>query len=174
LNMHKIYEIILWNGEIIVLLSENCLIGLFLKTYHRYMGKKTKNILKAAGWVLLTPICLVLLLFVALYIPPVQKWAVDLAADYLSSETGMQVSVGSVRLKFPLNLSMGDVLIVSPPDTILDAKELLASVQAMPLLKGEVKVDYVTLTNTKVNTLDLIESMQMKFSAEQLAVSDVD
>ena len=138
------------------------------------MGKKTKNILKAAGWVLLTPICLVLLLFVALYIPPVQKWAVDLAADYLSSETGMQVSVGSVRLKFPLNLSMGDVLIVSPPDTILDAKELLASVQAMPLLKGEVKVDYVTLTNTKVNTLDLIESMQMKFSAEQLAVSDVD
>ena len=75
------------------------------------MGKKTKNILKAAGWVLLTPICLVLLLFVALYIPPVQKWAVDLAADYLSSETGMQVSVGSVRLKFPLDLSMGDVLI---------------------------------------------------------------
>ena len=138
------------------------------------MGKKTKNILKAAGWVLLTPICLVLLLFVALYIPPVQKWAVDLAADYLSSETGMQVSVGSVRLKFPLDLSMGDVLIVSPPDTVLDAEELLASVQAMPLLKGEVKIDYVTLTNTKVNTLDLIESMQMKYQGESLKVKDVD
>ena len=53
------------------------------------MGKKTKNILKTAGWVVLTPICLLLLLFVAIYIPPVQKWAVDLAADYLSSETGM-------------------------------------------------------------------------------------
>jgi len=147
------------------------------------MGKKTKNILKAAGWVLLTPICLVLLLFVALYIPPVQKWAVDLAADYLSSETGMQVSVGSVRLKFPLDLSMGDVLITrsagvqeyrSTNDTILDAEELLASVQAMPLLKGEVKIDYVTLTNTKVNTLDLIESMQMKYQGESLKVKDVD
>ena len=146
------------------------------------MGKKTKNILKAAGWVLLTPICLVLLLFVALYIPPVQKWAVDLAADYLSSETGMQVSVGSVRLKFPLDLSMGDVLITrsagvqeyrSTNDTILDAKELLASVQAMPLLKGEVKIDYVTLTNTKVNTLDLIESMQLKYQGESLKVKDV-
>ena len=147
------------------------------------MGKKTKNILKAAGWVLLTPICLVLLLFVALYIPPVQKWAVDLAADYLSSETGMQVSVGSVRLKFPLDLSMGDVLITrsagvqecrSTNDTILDAEELLASVQAMPLLKGELKIDYVTLTNTKVNTLDLIESMQMKYQGESLKVKDVD
>lgn len=146
------------------------------------MGKKTKNILKAAGWVLLTPICLVLLLFVALYIPPVQKWAVDLAADYLSSETGMQVSVGSVRLKFPLDLSMGDVLITrsagvqeyrSTNDTILDAKELLASVQAMPLLKGEVKIDYVTLTNTKVNTFDLIESMQLKYQGESLKVKDV-
>lgn len=146
------------------------------------MCKKTKNILKAAGWVLLTPICLVLLLFVALYIPPVQKWAVDLAADYLSSETGMQVSVGSVRLKFPLDLSMGDVLITrsagvqeyrSTNDTILDAEELLASVQAMPLLKGEVKIDYVTLTNTKVNTLDLIESMQLKYQGESLKVKDV-
>ena len=147
------------------------------------MGKKTKNILKAAGWVLLTPICLVLLLFVALYIPPVQKWAVDLAADYLSSETGMQVSVGSVRLKFPLDLSMGDVLITrsagvqecrSTNDTILDAEKLEASVQAMPLLKGELKIDYVTLTNTKVNTLDLIESMQMKYQGESLKVKDVD
>ena len=92
--------------------------------------------MKIVGWVVATPLVLVLLLFVALYIPPVQKWAVDLAADYLSEETGMQVRVGSVRLKFPLDLSMGDVLIVSPPDTVLDAEELLASVQAMPLLKG--------------------------------------
>ena len=138
------------------------------------MGKKTKNILKTAGWVVLTPICLLLLLFVAIYIPPVQKWAVDLAADYLSSETGMQVSVGSVRLKFPLDLSLGNVLIVSPPDTVLDAEELLASVQPMPLFKGEVKVDYVTLTNTKLNTLDLIESMQLKYQGESLKVKDVD
>ena len=138
------------------------------------MGKKTKNILKTAGWVVLTPICLLLLLFVAIYIPPVQKWAVDLAADYLSSETGMQVSVGCVRLKFPLDLSLGNVLIVSPPDTVLDAEELLASVQPMPLFKGEVKVDYVTLTNTKLNTLDLIESMQLKYQGESLKVKDVD
>ena len=137
------------------------------------MSKTTKRIMKIVGWVVATPLVLVLLLFVALYIPPVQKWAVDLAADYLSEETGMQVSVGSVRLKFPLDLSMGDVLIVSPPDTVLDAEELLASVQAMPLLKGEVKIDYVTLTNTNVNTLDLIESMQLKYQGESLKVKDV-
>ena len=138
------------------------------------MNKTTKRILKITGWVVVTPICLLLLLFVALYIPPVQKWAVDLAADYLSNETGMEVSVGSVRLKFPLDLSLGNVLIVSPPDTVLDAEELLASVQPMPLLKGEVKVDYLTLTNTKVNTLDLLESMQLEYRGERLEVRDVD
>ena len=137
--------------------------------------------MKIAGWVVATPLILLLLLFVALYIPPVQKWAVDLAADYLSNETGMEVSVGSVYLKFPLDLSVGDVLVTVKSeewsvkrDTVLDAEELLVNVQLKPLLKGEVKVDYATLINTKLNTLNLIESMQMKGSVERLAVSDVD
>ena len=154
----------------------------------RRMGKRTKGIVKIVGWVVATPLVL-LLLFVALYIPPVQKWAVDLTADYLSKETGMEVSVGSVHLKFPLDLSMGDVLILAPSeqckredesqlstmdtDTVLDAEKLLVSVQAMPLLKGEVKVDYVTLKNTRVNTLNLIESMQLKLKVESLKLKDV-
>ena len=70
----------------------------------RQMSKTTKRILKMIGWVVATPLILVLLLFVALYIPPVQKWAVDMTADYLSKETGMEVSVERVLLKFQLDI----------------------------------------------------------------------
>ncbi|MDE7118555.1 MAG: hypothetical protein K2O61_07970, partial [Bacteroidaceae bacterium] len=57
--------------------------------------------------VVLTPIFVLLLLFVLIYVPPVQKWAVNTAAEILSEEMGMEVSVEHVRLKFPLDLSVG-------------------------------------------------------------------
>ena len=145
------------------------------------MSKTTKRIMKIVGWVVATPLILVLLLFVALYIPPVQKWAVDLTADYLSQETGMEVSVERVHLKFPLDLSIGGVLIETPSNspsmgrtTVLDAEELLVDMQLMPLLKGEVKVDHISLTNTQLNTLNLIESMTIKAKVERLMAKDID
>ena len=137
------------------------------------MSKTTKRILKVVGWVV-APLILLLLLFVALYIPPVQKWAVDLTADYLSKETGMEVSVERVRLKFPLDLSMGGVLMIAPPDTVLNAKELIADVRLLPLFKGEVMIDEVRLTDTQVNTLDLVESMQLQFRGKLLEVKNVE
>ena len=69
------------------------------------MNKTIKRIIHALLWVVLAPIILVLLLFIALYIPPVQKWAVDIAAEKLSEEMGMRVTVDRVLLKFPLDLS---------------------------------------------------------------------
>ncbi|MCQ2113172.1 MAG: translocation/assembly module TamB [Bacteroidaceae bacterium] len=145
------------------------------------MQKRTKTILKTLMWVVLTPILLVLLLFVCLYIPPIQKWAVDTAADCLSEEMGMQVSVDRVLLKFPLDLSVGGVLAVKPadgvntqqPDTVLDAEELLLDVALMPLFKGEVMVENATLKNTKVNTLDLVEALQIKGHVGELQSNDI-
>ena len=160
----------------------------------RQMSKTTKRILKMIGWVVATPLILVLLLFVALYIPPVQKWAVDMTADYLSKETGMEVSVERVLLKFPLDLSMGGVKIMAKGERqktkdplalspcpladevkimVLDAEELLVDVQFWPLLNGEVKVNHAILTNTRLNTLDLIESMSIKAKVERLMTKDV-
>ena len=153
----------------------------------RQMSKTTKRILKMIGWVVATPLILVLLLFVALYIPPVQKWAVDMTADYLSKETGMEVSVERVLLKFPLDLSMGNVKIRAKGKgqkakdpladevkiTVLDAEELLMDVQFWPLLNGEVKVNHAILTNTKVNTLDLIDAMRLEYKGKKLELRDV-
>ena len=81
----------------------------------------------------LTPILLFLLLFVLIYTPPVQKYAVDRAAEWLSEEMGMDVTVEEVSLKFPLDLSMGGMLAVQDGDTVVAARELEVSVRALPL-----------------------------------------
>ena len=120
-----------------------------------------KRIGKGVLWTFLGLLLLVVLAVVAVYLPPVQRWAVDKASEKLSEEMGMDVSVGSVRLKFPLDLEMGDMLAVQDGDTVLNAKSLDVSVKLMPLFKGEVEVDYVTLTDTKLNTKELIEAVKI-------------
>ncbi len=121
------------------------------------------------GWVwrigltlVLFPLVLLAILSVLLYIPPIQKWAVDKAADVLSEEMQMEVSIEKVRLKCPLDLCLNGMLAVQEGDTVLDSEELALSVRFVPLLSGNVEVDDVHLTNTKLNTRELIEACRIK------------
>ena len=122
----------------------------------------TKRIFRIAAWVIASPMLLVLLLILLLYIPPVQQFAVDKATEILSEQMGMDVKVGEVRLKFPLDLSLRNMTAVEKGDTVLDAKELTVSIRVMPLLKQEVEVDGVSLKSAKVSTMDLIEACRLE------------
>ena len=118
----------------------------------------------------LTPIFLLLLLFVLLYFPPVQKFAVDKAAEMLSEEMGMEVSVESVHLKFPLDLSLGGVLAIHEGDTVLDARELDICVKPMPLLDMQAEVDGFHLYDAKLNTKGLIDVCVIKGNLAELSL----
>lgn len=144
----------------------------------------SKKIAKRIGhvllWTVLTPVVLVLLLFVAIYLPPVQKWAVDIASERLSEAMGWNVSVESVSLKFPLDLSLGGVRAVerneeSPHcgEQILDCEELILDVSLMPLFHGEVVVNKAELNNTDLNTLDIIPAASIKGHVGELSTRDV-
>ena len=52
-----------------------------------------KRYAKWAGITVLTPLVLILLLSILLYLPPVQNWAVKQVAAYASESTGMDISV---------------------------------------------------------------------------------
>ena len=80
--------------------------------------------------ILLTPIVLFLVATILLYIPSVQNYLVQKAADYLSEATGAEVGVGCVSLSFPLDLRVEKVSFIKPDvkaanvrDTIADVKE---------------------------------------------------
>ncbi len=48
-----------------------------------------KTAIKTILWVVLVPVALVLLLAVLIYLPPVQQWAAESVASYVSRTTGM-------------------------------------------------------------------------------------
>lgn len=141
-----------------------------------FMEKYGKHTFVGWSWrillgMVLTPIFVLLLLFVLIYVPPVQKWAVNTAAEILSEEMGMEVSVEHVRLKFPLDLSVGGLLVVEEGDTVLAARELDVSVRALPLFRLEAEVDGVHLYDTKLNTKELISVGVLKGSLAELSLN---
>ena len=113
-------------------------------------------------WVVLCPIVLLAIFSILLYIPPVQKWAVDKASDWLSEEMNMQVGVERVLLKCPLDLSMNGMYAIQEGDTVLHAEELALSVRFLPLFQGNVEIDDVHLKNTQIDTRSLVESCRVK------------
>lgn len=102
----------------------------------------TSKILKVFGWVIISIVALVVLLTAALYIPAVQTWVKDFALDKVNSSTGMNISAGRFRLKFPLDISLGDVCVIEQSgDTMATLGNLSLSVRLLPLLKGDIDID---------------------------------
>ena len=114
------------------------------------------------SWVILTPILLFVVLMILLYVPPVQNFLRKQATVYASQATGMQINVGRIDLRFPLNLLVRDVEVVQAPDTLLTLASLNVHVQAMPLFKGKIEVDDITIQRVAVNSANLIEGMQIR------------
>ena len=55
-------------------------------------------------WLLASPFILFALLILLLYLPPVQRFAVDKASKMASESTGLDITVGRLDLRFPLDL----------------------------------------------------------------------
>lgn len=99
---------------------------------------------------------------VLLYIPPVQNLLRREATAYASKATGMQISVERIDLRFPLNLLVRGVEVIQKKDTLLMLESLNVRVQVLPLIKGKVEVDDITLKRARVNSLDLVDGMVIK------------
>lgn len=120
------------------------------------------------GTLLLSPVFLVLLLILLIYIPFIQDWLVGIAAKRLSESTGWDVRVERVRLTPLLDVDVQGVSVVDKnaetqlPDTILALEHLIVDLDMGHVFKGRFDVDGVDLKNAQVNTKDLIATMQLR------------
>ena len=117
-----------------------------------------KKIFLWIGLILLSPILLFIILTIALYLPPVQNWAVDKVVEYASEKTGYGITVDRVDLVFPLDLGINGFCMVQPNDslpqvndTVADVRKLVVDVSLMPLLDGKVVINSFELNRVKVN-----------------------
>lgn len=134
-----------------------------------------KQAFKWAGIILGIPVALIAILFLLFYFPPFQNWAVKKAAAYASASTGMDISVGSVHLQFPLDLALEQVCVLQPndslyhrKDTVADIKKTVVDVQLWPLLKKQVMVDELSFEQMKVNTTNFIHAARIKGNLQRL------
>ena len=112
--------------------------------------------------VVTVPVVLFLVLAVLIYLPPVQRFAVDRTTAILSETTGMHIRIGHIRLAFPLDLTLGNMQAVAGRDTLLDARALRVGVRLWPLVYGRAEVDGIYVFDASLNTLDLIPDTHLK------------
>ena len=143
-------------------------------------GKKkgrVPRILKWIGWILAAPILLFVLLTTLLYIPYVQDFAVRPVVAYAESESGYNIELQRLRISFPLDLDLqGLVATDSEGDTIVATKSLVVDLDMGRVLKQHVRVDAVELQEARLNSKDIIASMELRGSLQRLYIraDDID
>ena len=122
------------------------------------MKRAYRRILKTAGIICLTPPVLLSLLCLLLYLPPVQRWAINRAGEGLSATLGLKVSVEEVAITPFLDLQTAGLTAVDVEgDTILRAEKLTFDVPLRPILQHQkVVVRDFLLEGTQMNTKTLI------------------
>lgn len=128
---------------------------------------------KVLLYTLLGIIIAVIVIPFLLYIPPVQDFAIGIAEKELKKSTGMDISIGKFRLKFPLDLSLKDLSVVEASgDTMVSAREAVVDVKLLPLLKLNVDVKKLRLNDAYYRLVSSDSSMIMKIRAGFLEIDD--
>ena len=115
---------------------------------------------------------LLLLPIIALYLPPVQRWAVERVSASLEESMGVRVKVEEVHLTPFLNLDVqGMVAQDAANDTVLSTQNLHLDVAFFPLLDGRADIEGFHLKDARINSKSLIPDVGVKgriqsFSAE--------
>ena len=129
---------------------------------------------KLARWASAGILGVVAALPFALYIPWVQNKLADAAAEYASEKTGMDISVGDVRVKFPLDVSATDVQVIDQNgDTLFKADEVKGNVKPGPLLDKKVEVDNASLKGAKSQIKTDDGSMDLDVDVDDAKVDKV-
>ena len=115
-------------------------------------------------WLIASPFLVFLLAILLLYLPHVQRFAVDKVSAIASRETGLDIAVGRLDLRFPLDLLVRDVLAVQPEtkDTLLSVERLKVELRLWKLFRKEIEIEEISLRNAVVDSRDFVDGMAIK------------
>lgn len=132
---------------------------------------------RIASWTIGILLLLILLLPLVMYIPWVQNKAKDIACTWVKKKTGMDLTVGKILIKFPLDVSLDDVkLLDKNGDTMVVAKNFTAGVAVGPLLDKKLKIDGAQLTDGKYRLVSEDSSLLLRADVHhcKFTGSDID
>ena len=127
-----------------------------------------KKVLKWTAVAVAVPVILGLALAGLLYVPPVQQWAAQKVVAVASEETGMDISVGRVRLRWPLRLGVSDFCAMNAGDTVAAVKDLAVTVSLKSLIRTRIVMGSLEADSMTVNTGSLISDIGIAGNVERL------
>ena len=131
-----------------------------------------KRIAKYLLRTLLVLLALVILLPGLLYIPGIQNLLCRKAEHYVAEQTDMQLSIGRLRLAFPLRLGIEDLLITqNTQDTLLACRRFDLSIALGPLLHKKVDIRQLLLSGATLHYADTTSGLQLQANLGNLLLS---
>lgn len=96
-------------------------------------------------------IILVSLVVVALYLPPVQDFAVKKVMSSINSDPSRHIGIGRLRLTPPLHLKADDITYIETGDTVASLHRLDLDVSLLSVFKGEIGINELSLDSIRFN-----------------------
>ena len=125
------------------------------------------------GRIVLTPILLFIILVILLYIPPIQNWVAQKVTAYASEQTGMDISIGRLRLSPWADLRMDDFTAVDAEgDTVVAARQATVDLRLKDVFKKRIGIEGVTLDGARVNTKELVAEADIRGTLDHFELHD--
>ena len=114
-------------------------------------------------------LALVVMMLIMIYVPFVQRWAKDVICTKVSEATGWEVTIGDLRLRFPLSLSVSDVLVLDENrDTMVVAEGAKLDVKFWPLLRKHIEVEGAEVTGAAYSMTSSDSSLVMQANVQSV------
>ncbi len=123
--------------------------------------KPGRILFKILFTLLVCPIILLWAIIMLLYIPSVQNFAIREICHIVNRDSGFEISIGTFQLAFPLKITIEDFTLSKDGTTFVDGSQLAIGIQPIPLIRGEIEVDYISIDNTLLNSGELIDGISI-------------
>lgn len=111
------------------------------------------------------------MLVVALYIPPIQDYAIERICTVVKENSGYDIKMCSFHLAFPLKATIENFEVAKSDTVIAQGEQIETSVRLLPLLKGKIEVDYISVDHTIADTHNLIDGLNINGCIGHLRVT---
>ncbi|MCR5821049.1 MAG: translocation/assembly module TamB domain-containing protein [Bacteroidaceae bacterium] len=130
-----------------------------------------KRLLKWLIGIIVTPFAILALIAFLIYLPPIQDFAVRKASGYASEQTGLNITIGRLRITPIIDLQLDDLVITdAEKDTLLAAGMATVDLDLTDIATGVLGVDAVNFADVAFNSKDFIATMVLRGYAGQFAL----
>lgn len=125
------------------------------------MGR-IKKVIRWTLWLLITPIIIVVTAAGLLYIPAIQRWAVEKVTAMLSQQTGMDIRMDAVRITFPLDVDLRGLQVSQDTLHIASLESCIIDLDLSQVWNLRGNIDGIVLKRGSLDTHQLIASTRIK------------